>query len=280
MKTILSNYRPNGACLRCTLLLACLCSLGLASLAFAQAPPDGNGFFVLEKVTIDPAARSVTYKTNVGNARRTLSYTMASKQQVDVAIKDAQGETLFSAQVTDKGIKGQAGGTPFRSLQGEPVDLPPESDSKALWLFKQDLLGDPMIGVVALEEEFDPALFGPGSGTGSQPEANMGLAHKLITGLAATTGLWDWIFGGGSDNCLNPNQTTTCTEEAPDGAESTIIFECDCGTPMCSSQAFSVDVPLIIVDETTGEQHTETITQTFTKCVCYCLEMNFALPNN
>lgn len=87
---------------------------------------------------------------------------------------------------------------------------------------------------------------------------------------------WDdfWDFFGNGSDCINPNQSTSCTETNAAGASITVPFSCDCGTPFCTNQRFSTDVPVLVTDASTGESHYESYTVYYTMCVCWCMELS------
>lgn len=252
--------------------LSTICAVILLLYCAAPAPATaqkGDFDFKIKKVLLDETNESVTYYTSVAGRARTVSYALVDKEHVQMSVTDGRGKTLLRVRMSDKEARGQAGRERFRARPGAQIELAEVVDARTAWVVKHDLIRRSSISL----KQLLPFL------QGDEDDESVQSGFLVGVGAIFLDIIWDWWNGGSGGNCANPGQQTMCTEQDVNGNMNTIVYTCDCGTPICAQQSISVEVQVAAQNATTGEISSQTEVRNFTKCVCYCMEMT-SFPDN
>ena len=204
---------------------------------------------VLKHVKFHRDLKTISYFFSLDSKDRVISYGFEEDDKVKIGVRKTPGGTpLIELLAAGDIVRARTRDGEFVLEKGKRV-LPATTDELSMWLMAQDWINNSttapgrLLDMVGLQLPADNEV---------ETSAFFGLGN-LIAKLKDIT---DW-FGGGGDDCLNPDQTTTCTETNIHGAEEVVEFTCECGTPFCTVQSFTSEVPILVTDAETGEQYPE-----------------------
>jgi hypothetical protein len=218
---------------------------------------------VLKHVKFHRDLKTITYFFRLDSKDRSISYSFEEDDKVKIGVREtSEGVPFIELLAAHDNVRARTRDGEFVLDKGKRV-LPATTDEPSIWLLAQDWINnstttpgrllDMVIEQLPADSEVETSAF-------------LGLGNLI----ALLKDLFGWLWPGGDDDCLNPDQWTTCTETNIQGEETEVKFTCDCGTPFCTNQAFTAEVPILVTDESTGEQHADSMIVTYTVCVCWC----------
>jgi hypothetical protein len=237
-----------------------------------------NGKVQLKRVVFHDDKKSVSYRLALNGHQRIVTYKLAGDERLEMDVREKRRRKPFIQVLVENGqVQARTPEGVFELQEGRHV-LPESTDRASLWALAQNFVQNPTLrpDVILDWVNQDLVLQNEEEDTSTTTYASWGPLIGIPGAIWAGILIWEWL---GGEDCLNPNQKGHCTETDPSGNETTVEFQCECGTPMCQTQTVTVDVPVIIVDSSTGEQTSGIETRSYTKCICYCMEMHFPKSN-
>ncbi len=214
----------------------------------------------LQHVKFHEDLKTVSYFFDLDGDERVISYGFHEDDAVRIGVRKTPRDTpLVELRAGRDSIRARTPEGEFVLERGKRV-LPPTTDEPALWLVAQNWINNTTTAPDRLLE-----IAGTMLPAGSEVE---------VSGIKININ-WDdfWDFFS-EDGCLSPGQTTSCTETDTAGNSHQIEFKCDCGTPFCTTQSFSSEVPVLVTDSSTGEVRHDNMTVTYTVCICWCMDFS------
>ncbi len=229
----------------------------------------------LERIVFHENEKSLSYSFMLEGDRRIVTFEFSKAERVVITVRKKIRERPLLQVLIEKGsILARTPDGEFQ-LRKEQRVLPDNTDRASLWIVAQNLLDNPTLRPDVIMDWINQDLVSKNEEQSSTTETHTATSWVPIVGVPGA--IWAGIsifeyFSGG--DCLNPDQKADCQETDPSGSVSTVQFQCECGTPICQTTAFTVDVPVVVVNKTTGDQESSIETLSYTKCICYCIELS------
>ncbi|MEM6286013.1 MAG: hypothetical protein AAF845_02525 [Bacteroidota bacterium] len=241
------------------LVLAALVTAPLASAQSRSLLGDELG---LLRITV---GEEIAYAFVVDGEARTLTYATPRRGVVEARVTDRRGRELVGVVSSRRGAQARVNGERVRLREGQSLDDIEAADARSVWLLRQNYAGSECIGFGWLGEV---AAELNGGEPAPSTQSILGVGGRLIGGILDIIGIGGG--GGGGEGCSS--SSTTCTEEDINGNVNTVTHNCACGVAMCSTQQFSVEVPVVVGQED-GSTEIRSEQRNYTRCLCGCLKL-------
>ncbi|MEL6615792.1 MAG: hypothetical protein AAFQ43_08645 [Bacteroidota bacterium] len=212
---------------------------------------------------------SIDYQFEIDGTILTLSYTSPQRGISVVRVLNKRGQEVLALRGGPRGTDVRVNGRRVELRDGQSLYDVVGVDVEAVWLVEQNAGASRSVGTDWLQDVVADANGGTLPSTSQSPYS----VPRLVGGILR--GIFDGIAGGGGgsgggDGCSS--SSTTCAEEDINGNTTLVTHRCACGVAFCSTQQFTVEVP-VVVGQTDGSTEIRNETRTFTRCLCGCLKL-------